>query len=348
MRFHVIGLPHTNITADFSACAYTDRVRKFCAMLKANGHTVYLYAGPKADVLCDEHIPCISEDERAAAVAGIHYTEASFDASKPHWQTFTFAARAAMLSRVQRGDFICPVGGVAHKPITDCFKQAIVVEFAVGYGGVYSNYRVFESYAWMHVHYGAAEGTNPDGRWFDAVIPPGFELDQYPVSTGRGQHYAYLGRMIERKGYQIAADVCEQMGLPLVTAGPGTPPTYGRHLGVVGPEQRGWLLSNATALFVPTRYVEPFGNVAVEAMLCGTPVITTDWGAFTETVIPDVTGFRVRTLSEFREAATLAPKLDRARIAKYARTRFSQEAVGRQFEEHFHRLNKLWGVGWAA
>jgi glycosyltransferase involved in cell wall biosynthesis len=349
MRFHIIGLPHTNITPEFSACAYTDRIRKFCAMLKARGHTVFLYAGPVSDAICDEHIPCITEEQRAKAVEGIHYTQASFHPATPHWVGFNANAIVELGKRVQRTDFICLTAGQAQAPIAKAFEYHLQIEPMVGYGGTLPyTHKVYESYAWMHVHYGASGGTNPDGRWFDAVIPPGFELDQYPVNTGPGLHYAYLGRMIDRKGVQIAADVCEQMGLPLVTAGPGTPPAYGRYLGVVGPEQRGWMLSNAVALFVPTIYVEPFGNVAVEAMLCGTPVITSDWGAFTETVIPDVTGFRVRTLGEFKEAATLAPKLDRARIAKYARARFSQEAVGLQFEQHFARLSKLHGAGWAA
>ena len=54
MRFHVVSLPHTNTTESFAVCAYTEKVRKFCIMMKALGHTVYLYAGEQNEAPCDE------------------------------------------------------------------------------------------------------------------------------------------------------------------------------------------------------------------------------------------------------------------------------------------------------
>ena len=33
-RIHVLGLPHTKTTKDFTACAYTQKVWKFCKMMK--------------------------------------------------------------------------------------------------------------------------------------------------------------------------------------------------------------------------------------------------------------------------------------------------------------------------
>jgi glycosyltransferase involved in cell wall biosynthesis len=106
-----------------------------------------------------------------------------------------------------------------------------------------------------------------------------------------------------------------------------------------GPKVRAHLMAGAKAVFVPTLYVEPFGNVHVEAMVCGTPVITTDWGVFSETVQHGVTGFRCRTHDEFLAAARRAPQLDRKGIRDYAISRFSLETVGQLYEAYFERLN---------
>ncbi len=47
-----------------------------------------------------------------------------------------------------------------------------------------------------------------------------------------------------------------------------------------GAEERLALLGKAKSVLMPTYYLEPFGGVHVEAQLCDTPVITTDWSAF--------------------------------------------------------------------
>lgn len=63
MRFHVINLPHTQTTKDFINCAYTEKVRRFCNMMKSLDHTVYLYAGDQNEAEVDELITCITEED---------------------------------------------------------------------------------------------------------------------------------------------------------------------------------------------------------------------------------------------------------------------------------------------
>jgi hypothetical protein len=77
-----------NVTKDFTSCAFTEKVRRFCKMMTDLGHEVVLYAGEKNEAPVTEHVVCISEDLRVAAVGKNHYTTASFDINLPHWQVF--------------------------------------------------------------------------------------------------------------------------------------------------------------------------------------------------------------------------------------------------------------------
>lgn len=350
MRFHVVSLPHTQTTKSFSSCAYTEKVRKFCNMMKARGHTVFLYAGEQNEAQCDELIPCITEAERTAVVGDKPYVYAATDQNLPHWRNFNAKVFAGIDARAQTRDIICVSFGRCHESIAKACPGLLTVEIGVGYSGTFSPYRVWESYAWMHACYGAAAGdaANADGRWYETVIPNFFEPADFPFSAEKDNYFLFIGRLIERKGVRVATQACKLENAPLILAGYGDKQDYGTHIGVVTPEQRGILMSRARAVFVPTEYVEPFGGVAVEAMMCGTPVITTDWGAFTETVVQGVTGYRCRLLREFRQAMHDVEKLNPAEIRKYALSRYAPEAVAPQYEAYFERLDTLWGAGWNA
>lgn len=350
MRFHVVSLPHSQTTRAFSACAFGEKVRKFCMMMKARGHTVYLYAGEQNEAPCDELITCISEKERLASLGGKHFTQASFDSSLPHWRKFNANVIAGITARAQPQDFICLIGGVAHKPIADALPHLTTVEFGIGYPGTFAKYRVWESYAWMHTCYGSANpnAASANGQWFDAVIPSYFDPAEFPFRAKSDDYFLFVGRLIERKGLDVAVETCKRLGARLIVAGPGEPPDGVEYAGVVGPEERGRLMAGAKALFAPTIYVEPFGSVAMEAHACGTPVISTDWGAFTETVQQGVTGFRCRSLQEFVDAAKSVDTLDRTAIRDRAHALWSLDVVGEQYERYFERLLTLWGGGWYA
>ena len=346
-RLHVIGLPHTATTGAYHCCAYTGKIIRFCAMMKSLGHHVTLYGADENEAWCDELVVCTEP------WAPEQYTDAPFNAAAPHWQAMNRAAIRAMQSRVEQRDYICLIAGTCQEPIADAFPCHTAVEFGIGYSGVCERtHKVWESYAWMHAVYGQAGADRADGRWYDAVIGNYFDPADFPLQTEKGDYLLYLGRLTARKGVQVAVDVAQRLGKRLVLAGPGDPSPYTgehvEHVGVVGGARRAELLGRAQALLVPTLYLEPFGGVAVEAMLCGTPVITSDWGAFTEYVVDGVNGFRCRTLAEFCGAATVAPALDPVHIHTMAVKRFGMDNVRHQYDEYFGRLATLWGAGWYA
>ena len=161
----------------------------------------------------------------------------------------------------------------------------------------------------------------------------------FPYQPNKEDYYLYIGRMIERKGVHIASQVCKELGVKLIMAGSGNEiPEYGEYIGPVNAEQRADLMGKAIATFVPTLYIEPFGNVNIESQACGTPVITTDWGAFTETVVDGVSGYRCHTLDDFCKAAENSKGLDTYAIHKRAVDLYSVDNIRYKYDNYFNRL----------
>lgn len=342
MRLHLPSLPHTETTKEYSWCAYTEKVRKWAGMMMDLGHDVYLYGGAENEARCTEHVECTQDSHFDQRIP-------EFNSELPGWKAFAQRATAAIADRQQPGDYLCIIGGHAQKPIADAFPEMTVVEFGVGYEGTFSEFRVFESYAWMHTVYGHQQGAHgANGRFYDRVIPNFFEVEDFPQGDG-GDYLLYVGRLTERKGLGVLRDMAARIPVPIVVAGEGDEsliPRRAEYVGLVGPEERAKLMGGARALICPTLYVEPFGGVAVEAQMCGTPVITTDFGAFTETVEDQVTGFRCHTLGEFCEAVYQAKTLDRAYIRDRAVDLYSTDTVKFEYQDYFAHLEGLRGRGW--
>ena len=363
-RFHVVGLPHTQVTKEFLPCAYTQKVLNFCKMMKSLGHEVFLYAGgSQTDVEVDEFISVISEEKQKEFFGHtdwkVDFFPIEWDEKLPYWQIANNNAASEIKKRFKPKDFICLIGGVCQKPIADQFQGQIFVEFGVGYQGIFSNYKVFESYAWMHYCYGLQGFKN--GQNYDCVIPNYFDVKDFPFSEKKEDYYLYIGRMITRKGAHIAAEATGLAGAKLIMAGQGIlsrengvlkakelelSGDHITHVGTVGLKERGELMSKAKAVFVQTQYIGPFEGVSIEANLCGTPVITTDWGCFAENVVDGLNGFRTRTMGEILWAMKEVEKMDFAKIREYAIANFSLDRVKQLYQAYFEQLYQLWDKGW--
>ena len=352
MRIFVLGLPHTLTSPRFCSCAYTMKVWNLCRMMKDRGHEVVHLGNETSHPVADENVAVTSFEQwsRVYDHPGTGFFDFSDDT--PERQEFhrIFAdnMRRALEERVgDRHDaIICvPWGGPQHEATQSLRKSAFVVESGIGYQYPSADYRVFESYAWLHILMGR-DGLMQGGTWYWAVIPNAFDPQMFECRASPDSYFLYLGRLTEDKGVALAVDIARRVGRRLKIAGQGNPDrflhdaSHVEYLGPVGVEERKELLAGAAALLCPTYYVEPFGGVAVEAQLSGTPVITTDWGAFTETVIPNVTGFRCRTMDQFEYAASHIDQIDPADCRKWAMN-YSLSSVAVMYEEYFQMLLNL-------
>lgn len=352
-RFHVINLPHTQVTAEYTHCAYTQKVKKFCDMMTDRGHEVYLYGSEENEARVKEHITVITKEKQQEFFGDNDHTKKFFNITwgenDEHWVHMNNNAIEAMKERIQPKDFICIIGGICQKQIAQAFPKHISVEYGIGYTGTFAKFRVFESYS--HMHYVHGDQKDDNGNFYDTVIPNYYEPDEFPLRKRRPKdpYYLFVGRLINRKGLHIAQQACEKLDKKLIIAGQGEHQGYGEHIGVVGVEERGKLMSNAEAVFVPTTYIEPFGGVHAEALLCGTPVITTNFGVFTETVRNGINGYRCDVFRDFLKATEWAgtvDKMQREHIQEEAQKRFGMPSVALEYENYFDRLYDLWSEGW--
>lgn len=357
MKLHLVALPHTQVSTEFCGCAYTSKILKFCKMLGGE-YEILVYAPAGPDIPWATLVPCLSERERTLIFG-------NDDPNRlPAWprddQAYSFNNNVidAIRKYIGNRDLILLTAGWTHRVIAEAFPAHICCEPGVGYEGILTNYCAFESYAWMH-HVYSNKGIK-DGRWFDCVIPNYFDPAEFDIAipSPKNKYLLFLGRLIARKGVHIASQIAEACNLPLYVAGAGgrqdgkdivADEVIVRNAEYIGPVniyERAELLANAIALICPTLYIEPFGGVAVEAMMAGTPVIAPDWGAFVETVKPGISGFRFRTLKEAKSAVEKAPFLDRSIIQDYARANYSLTSIAPLFKAWFDRLNSLWEKGW--
>ena len=359
IRLHVLSVPHTASTKEYTVCAFTQKVINFCKMYKEQGMHVIHYGHENSEVVCDEHVT-VTTQALLDKVYGIYDWKNEglrFNQSDEVYQTFNANCISEIEKRKQPNDLILCFFGLAQKPVCDAHSDLICVEPSIGYATSFAPYKVYESYAVMHGLHGPEKILHPEYKFYDAVIPSGFDLSEFVYREDKEDYFLMCGRMVWSKGVDIAAQVTEKLGVKLILAGT----THGPHdcnlgnkwpdhveyVGYVGVEERKRLMAGARGLFCPTIYNEPFGYVAIEAMLSGTPVITVDWGAFTETVVHGVTGYRCRTFEQFYWAAKNIDSINNRACRDWAEKNYNFEKIGKMYAEYFQSLvNIRTDQGW--
>lgn len=349
-QLHLLGIFHTKHTKEYSHCAFTGKALRFPKMMQKYGYKVIEYSNEGSESTADEKVSLMTHEE--------------FDSLYGRRKKESFVGNDAVIGsdghklfekrliheikqRINPQDIVCHPFGHVHETLLTLFPNNQHVETGIGYPTLMANsFRIFESYAWMHFHQGK---ENRNGKNYEWVVPNYYDLEDWDPKYEKGDYYAFLGRIDPIKGMDTLRALADYIKIPIVLHGQGDPSKWTHPMieyrGPIHGKARSEFLRNARALLAPSNFTEPFCGMAAEAMMCGTPVVSVNYGAMTETVGEGM-GFRCHTLQDWLDGLNEVENLDRKYIADTARSRFSLEACGKKYDKIFMDLNNLYRKGW--
>jgi len=203
------------------------------------------------------------------------------------------------------------------------------------------------------------------GKWvFRGVHPGPVKKERYPFQRKKGERLLYLGRLYKPKGAHRAIRIADNMKIPIDIVGgsEGDDPEYVEHIrqlcekskyatmhGKVSFEKKVEFLQNARCVVLPVLefynvkgdncsfYVEPFGNISVEAGMCGTPCVVSVCGGWAETVTDGLNGFYAYENKEFEYAIEKIDQINPYNCRRRA-LYFDAEKGGQRYLELFKHV----------
>jgi glycosyltransferase involved in cell wall biosynthesis len=192
----------------------------------------------------------------------------------------------------------------------------------------------------------------PRAGWI-GTVRHGLPLTKYVMGQGRGDYAVFLGRISPEKRPDAAIEIARRAGVRLVIAakvddvdrdyfeqkiepllrGPGV-----EFIGEVDEREKIALLGEARALLFPILWPEPFGLAMIEAMACGTPVLTRRCGSTAEIVDDPRVGVVCDDDEDLVRALERVDDFDRAACRSIAERRFSVERMADGYESIYRRL----------
>jgi len=175
----------------------------------------------------------------------------------------------------------------------------------------------------------------------------GIDPEEYLYSETKDDYFLFVVSSLSRaesKGLLTAIAVAERLGARLLVAGEidlePVPAAFlspnVTYLGDIQEERKAILFAQARALLFPVRVCEPFGLVAAEALMSGTPVLGSRRGALPELITPEV-GILCDTVEEYIDAAERLGTVRPADCRKRAMTEFHYRIMTRRYLAEYER-----------
>lgn len=186
------------------------------------------------------------------------------------------------------------------------------------------------------------------------VVGNGIAVDRYDmhVVADAPAYLGYVGRISPEKGIADVFAVSAATGLPVkawglmqdeacwhdaVAAHPDAQVTYE---GFLPTDDLQAAIGGCAALVMTPKWVEAFGNVAIEAMACGVPVVSYRRGGPAEIVVDGETGFLVAPddVRALADAVERIGEIDRIACRQRVEEHYSTEAFACRIDAWFDEV----------
>lgn len=242
-----------------------------------------------------------------------------------------------------RDNLKTPVVYTVHDPLSPWYKE------------------LFELYGSPNQHFVSISNNQrrdaPDLPYVNTVYN-GVDVDFFPFSADAEDYLLIAGRIVPEKGFKEAIELAKRTDNRLLIIGPVYPDQQGYfdqyikpqlndkilYLGAMEQDQLVKYYQKAKAFVTPIQWEEPFGLTTIEAMACGTPVISLHRGAAPEIIKNGKTGFVVGSMNEMADAVRKIGQINRADCRLHVEKHFSNEHMVDNYEKVFSKVvsnNKL-------
>lgn len=195
----------------------------------------------------------------------------------------------------------------------------------------------------------------PWANW-QATVHHGLPLDLYDFQPEPDDYFAFVGRISPEKRVDRAIEIAIACGTPLRVAAkiddadrlyfenrirPLLDHPLVEFVGEIDEPNKNHFIGRARALLFPIDWPEPFGIVMIEAMACGTPVISYRSGSVPEVLEHGVTGYVVDDQQEAIAAAREIGRIDRRRCREAFERRFTARTMAGRYLDVYRRLRGM-------
>jgi UDP-glucose:tetrahydrobiopterin glucosyltransferase len=187
------------------------------------------------------------------------------------------------------------------------------------------------------------------------ILSNGLDLSLYQFQPEPANYLGWVGRIAPEKGIEDAIVAAHQCQIPLKIWGAMPDSDYWQQVchtyadadfsyeGFLSTDQLQAELGTCRGMLMTPKWIEAFGNVAIEALACGVPVIAYRRGGPAEIVQHGKTGWLVDpdSVEGLVAAIERLDEIDRHTCRQQAETQYSMQAMGDRVEAWIWDVKRL-------